>query len=423
MTLTNINKKNNTFVLETSSKTKQQYYFTFFLNNQISLKTLGLFFHVKQKYAWLLQTQKLNLIEGHAFVDLNHLNFDLKIQSSLNTYRYEINVNFLNFELEEKFVDIQDFINTLFLPINLKLLNDENINVLKNHVIGYLKSEKFSYNDVEILKNQHLNETLGDISILFDQEGYNRDLYNLNIEQFSNDFKVEILNIDFEFLNNVKSFKQMYRVCDQKYIVDLTKIFEFKDCVSNEVFNYDLQIQQTKEYKFKDYISTSELYILFKYPNTIKEKLIFLYFNDLIWNFYFDVIREKHQLIYSPEIKTLSIDPSIIKVSNSTQNANLNKLMKLESQFFANITNFANEINFNNFKKNLLSELENSFENLDLNFYYSLAYYYNNFNDDYYNIVDLECWYKKQVNNLSFEDILNNEVSYKQILKQITKGE
>lgn len=422
MKLINLNQENDIFILETSKKLKQQYYFTFFLSNEISYTSLGLFFQVKEKYLWLLEKQTQNILEGHAFINLNHLHFDLKVQTYKNGYKYQIKATYVNLDLDEKLPLINSFIKNIFKPIDLNKLSNENQLLLFKHIYNYLGSQKDEFNKVDLEKNLDMNNISTNLNFLLNKEGYNQHLHKLDINVFANEMLQNIQKVDQNFFQNIVELKQTFRVINANNIVNIKKLVTYK--IETEIKCEDIEINKlNKQYIFKDFVSLSEYYLLYQPQNTLKEKLTQLYINDLIWNFYFEVVREKYQLIYSPVLKVISHEPCIIKVSNNTQNKNLSKLLKLESVFTNDILKYSTQKQIINFKHSLVNEFWNSIEEIDVMLYCSIAYYFDNYKQNYYDTKTLENWYYQQIQDLNSENILNNNITYNLIAQQLTKGQ
>lgn len=412
----------NIFILKNDDKVIQKYYYNIFLDNNTNPNTLGFFIICKEKFMWLLEKQRSGFNEAYSFVNLNHMNISGKVQNSNLGYKFRFKISFVNYNLENKEEKIVNFLNEFFNDIDLTLLNEENLKIYTDYVRDYIENEKCEYNEIEIQKNRDLNDVISNTNILLSKIGYNLDLYDMDVDDFMNNIIDNVKKINSDFFNNILNYSLYFRCINDNIVKSLLSNIKI-NTIEKVEYNLGIKHCNNFEYNFKDFVSISTFIVSYSHSNKILDKLYSSLLNHIIWVFYFDIIREKHQLIYSPNIRYLSINPSIICISNKTNNNNLEKLIEYETDFFKNISKYITLEELNNFKNRLEIDLINSIEESDVEFFGSLISYLDIENcDSLLTIQQLSEFYLENVRKLNLKSAKNNLKKLDIILTSQTKG-
>lgn len=426
MKLTNFKNYSNICFLNNNIKVKQKIYFTFFLNKCVDLKAVYLFFKVKEKYIWLLAKQKLNVLESHAQIILNHLDFDYKIETYENLYRARVEVSYINLNLEEKILNINKLILYFFKNLNLNKLNIDNLNILKQHIKSDLSYQNFSYNKIIFQQNSDFNNLDLPWYIFLNSDGYNLDVQKYYKKLEFNNLDKEFLSYDKDFLNNICSFEYLFRTnsnFNDSNMVLIENIIKILKISEKKIMNFDLNSKDTiyKNYFLKNKVSTIKNFVTIDSENNIKDQLYCFYLIDLLYNYYYDQIREKQNLIYAPDFTTISQNKILILIENKTSNSNLNKFLDIEKKLFKTVLNNASKKSLNNFKQTLQNDFLEISEKLDIKFYFNLKKYYSK-NCSNIEIEVLDKWYLNIIQDLNINEFLNTKLILKNVVQNIIKG-
>lgn len=403
-----IKNENNVYKLITKNKVKQKYCFDFYLCNDVDKKTLGIYFELKQKYAWLLQKQRYKKLESHIYIDLNHLSLRNKVSSSSSNFKWTTTFSFLDYNLEKKISNINEFILDFFKPTNFERLNKENTKILIRYLYDMINSTNQKILPIKKEKNNDNNQIFDNYYFLLNSLGFNNEL-----SDFSSNDKIEhylqiFTTLESNIHNKINSYKSYFRISNPNYCNDITNyMHNWKINCSDSYEQTKILKEKSKNYFFKDEVSSSSYFMFKNQENNMRNRLFASYFYNISWNYYFENIREKMNIIYSPSIRIESFNPLIIKVDNQTQNENLPQLIMAEKRILQKIKSKINEKSILQFKKTIANALLENIENESVEFYSNIYQYFEKDLSSEITTIQLEELYQKIVDELTLVNILN----------------
>lgn len=351
-------KKYNTFLKKNEILVELQ------LDKSISLVDLSIFSSLFTNYAREVIYNSFGFEnEVEQFVTLPNFTFRT-IASSGRDFKKNMSIYTLIFHVEVIDVDDKDVVNNVHRAIKevLKFRKiDDTYTKVNNDIdlICNLAKSKNSYSKLndEIIQKALFNGveySVNNQSNVRDEkviEGGKQFVVNAfnNIAGCLKDSVVE-LNIEMNTIN--EDYEKIGEIfADQ-----------FKEKENGEYKEISYNFGEVEaEYKLEKNTSNSIfIYELSGFEDLYSETLSKLYLDDYIRKFYLNEIRLKHNLIYSPVLRKAN-DYSM--TNHEVKNENLDFMVKLEDEFFANISNSLDEDVLKNLglgiKKTALTYYEN----------------------------------------------------------------
>lgn len=368
------------------------------------------------KQKWIVQQLNLDKVEKEML--LSNLTMFTFVSFSTTSNAINFKISLSEYKLNE--LQINNIYNYLKLALTFdsrELFNDPTTIVeIKEKITKIVEDKSFAdFNEFEQAKNEIFHTLVYNEEVKLSNSLINTQYRNFVTNNLTFEWYYHVINkLDKEILNHVISFDYVCNIENEKIKAVITNFID-KINVSNEKCSKILfETRQPKNYQIQQ--NTHTVFSIFEVKNNQTNKnfmLSKLVLVNALKKFYFNNVREKHSLIYSPSgVKIYDGEERYI-FAQKCQIAldKLNELLIVEQEIKDHISSFITEKCVEDVKKQMLNELETLYDDND---WYHL-YSFSNKNDFNLIVSDFDKYYatlEDKIKSLSINDVDVATISY-----------